>query len=109
MLEKEIEKKCCDHARKLGFLVYKFVSPTQRGVPDRMFIAFGRTLFIEFKAPGKKPTKLQRHHMDKLTAAGMDCIVIDSLETGRQFLENTYENYRGHDAPTKRSPFPPPE
>jgi len=94
MLEKELERKCCLHAKNLGFLCYKFVSPSQRGVPDRLFIAHGRSLFVEFKATGKKPTALQLHHMDKLTAAGMDCIVIDSLETGRKFLEQTYENYR---------------
>ena len=38
-----------------------------RGFPDYMFMPRGgRPIFIEFKAPGKKPTALQVHRMQEL-------------------------------------------
>jgi hypothetical protein len=88
MLEKTIEKKVCDYAKKQGCLVYKFVSPAHRGVPDRMFITpKGRVFFIEFKAPGKKPTPLQRHELDKLTNVGVFASYANEYETGRGLVD----------------------
>lgn len=84
MLEKEIEKKVCDYAKKQGCLVYKFVSPAHRGVPDRMFITpRGVVFFIEFKAPGKKPTPLQLHELCQLHEWGVGAFVIDDVEAGK--------------------------
>lgn len=36
MLEKEIEKYLREEIKKLGGIAYKFVSPGQVGVPDRI-------------------------------------------------------------------------
>ena len=38
MLEREIEKKLVDGVRKLGGRAYKFVSPGNDGVPDRIVV-----------------------------------------------------------------------
>jgi len=38
MLERDIERKVCEMAKVAGWLAFKFVSPAQRGVPDRIFI-----------------------------------------------------------------------
>ena len=59
MRESEIEKKVSNYAKTQGWLSYKFVSPSNRGVPDRIYLKAGKCIFIEFKAPKKKPTKLQ--------------------------------------------------
>lgn len=79
--EKDIEKKVVDLAKKAGWLVYKWVSPSQRGVPDRIFIKDGSVVFIEFKAPGKKPTQLQAHTIKKLREHFMVVHVCDSVES----------------------------
>ena len=51
MLEKQIESKVVKKAKELGFLTYKFSSPSNRGVPDRIFISpYGEVFFIEFKS-----------------------------------------------------------
>ncbi len=50
------------------------------GVPDRVVILAGRTLFVETKAPGKKPRPLQVAQMAKMTKAGADVRVIDTRE-----------------------------
>ena len=86
MLERDIEHKVTDIAKKKGWLTFKFVSPAQRGVPDRIFMKDGRIVFIEFKAPGKKPTELQDHIMRKMVDAGCEVHVCDSVEDGYNAL-----------------------
>ena len=79
--EKVLERKLVDKIKKLGGHAYKFVSPNQRGVPDRLCVLpHGITVFVELKTTGKKPTKLQVLCMDELKALGQECVVIDSSE-----------------------------
>ncbi|MBO6507322.1 MAG: VRR-NUC domain-containing protein [Roseibium sp.] len=86
MRESLIEKKTCDTARKAGWLVHPKAAPGFRSWPDRPFskVVDGavRLIFVEFKAPGKKPTRLQKHTHDKLRAQGYEVHVIDSIEAG---------------------------
>lgn len=79
--EKDIEKKVVDLAKKAGWLAFKWTSPSQRGVPDRIFIKDGSVVFIEFKAPGKKPTQLQAQTIRKLRDHFMVVHVCDSVES----------------------------
>ncbi|KEF40431.1 VRR-NUC domain-containing protein [Schinkia azotoformans MEV2011] len=79
MRERDIEKYLREQVRKAGGRAYKWESPGNAGVPDRIVIFPGnRILFVELKAPGKKPTKLQISQHRKL--ADLDCtvLVIDS-------------------------------
>ena len=60
MKESTIENYLVRRCKELGVLCYKFVSPSHRGVPDRVLIfPKGLVTFIELKAPGKSPTALQ--------------------------------------------------
>ncbi len=86
MRESIIERAVCRAAREAGWLVFKWSSPNQRGVPDRIFIREGRVLFVEFKAPGKKPTKLQEHIHAKLNAQGCEVAVVDNIDAGRGLI-----------------------
>jgi len=70
MRESAVESKVCKWARSRGIIVIKLAGPANRGQPDRMFLGDGKLVFIEFKAPGKKPTPLQFHWLKKLNAAG---------------------------------------
>lgn len=85
MRESSIEKAVCEYAKDCGWLVYKFVSPNNRGVPDRMFIKDGRMFFIEFKATGKrsKVTQLQTFKMTELMVHEFKCYVIDDIDMGK--------------------------
>lgn len=80
-LEKSLEQKVVKYAKATGCLCYKFTSPGNRGVPDRIIISpTGKVLFLELKAPGKKPTPLQEHTMKQLSRNGAkaywtDCYV----------------------------------
>lgn len=88
MRESTIERNVCTYAKSLGFLVYKFTSPAQRGVPDRIFInPSGVTGYIEFKASGKRPTPLQMHELNTLRVQGCFAEWCDSLEEGRRLVD----------------------
>lgn len=87
MREKTIEKAVVDYARKRGWLAFKFVSPAQRGVPDRIFFRNGITTMIEFKAPGGKLSKLQQYVLTELDKHNMIVAVIDSIEDGKKFFD----------------------
>ena len=85
--EKSVEAAVCAYAKKLGWLVYKFTSPGNAGVPDRLFLRAGVALFVEFKAPGRKARPEQRAQMAKIEAVGVRCYVIDSADKGRQLFD----------------------
>lgn len=82
MKESTIEMKVNRAARAAGWLVYKFVSPSQRGVPDRMYLRNGEMFMIEFKAPGKKLTELQKVRRKEIQMAGFKVYVIDDVLAG---------------------------
>lgn len=86
MRESTIESAVCKHAHLLGWLVYKFVSPNQRGVPDRLFLKNGKVMFIEFKAPGKQLTPLQRFKTTQIIEMGFDVHVIDDIDIGKSLF-----------------------
>lgn len=63
--EGTVENHLKDEAEAHGCLCYKFTSPGNNGVPDRIVIGIDRfgvkhTDFIETKAPGEKPRLLQQ-------------------------------------------------
>lgn len=80
MLESELERKAVAKAREAGILTYKFTSPSNRGVPDRIFMVKEKMFFIEFKALGKKPTALQKREHARIEEAGFPVFVVDREE-----------------------------
>lgn len=77
-LEKSLEQKVVKYAKAQGCLCYKFTSPANRGVPDRIIIGpTGKVLFLELKAPGKKPTPLQVYSMSQITRNGANAYWTD--------------------------------
>lgn len=85
-IEKKIEKRCCDVARANGWYTRKFSSPSNRGVPDRIFIKDGDVWFVEFKAPGNTPTKLQLHEMRELKDHGANVFWLDNIDDFKKLL-----------------------
>ena len=86
MLERDIESALVKRVKELKGLCEKFTSPGRRSVPDRIVTLPGNVvIFVEVKAPGKKPTKLQLRDHQRRRALGCDVRVIDSLEQVRVF------------------------
>lgn len=89
MREKEIETYLRDAVRRMGGRAYKFVSPGNRGVPDRLVcLPGGRAAFVELKAPGNAPRPLQRRQINVLKQLGFCVEMIDSREQADRFLRS---------------------
>jgi hypothetical protein len=89
MLEKEIEEKVGAEVKKLGGKFYKFTSMSRRSVPDRLVILpFCPMFFIEFKAPGQKPTPKQSLEHKSIRALGVDVYVVDSVDEGKKLVRD---------------------
>jgi hypothetical protein len=88
LLEKDIESAVCRYAKAQGLLAEKFTSPAKRSVPDRIFTTpKGCHFFIEFKAPGKKPTPKQAKDHEDRRARGVAVYVIDNIEQGKAVVD----------------------
>lgn len=87
MKESTIEAYLRDQVKAIGGKAYKFVSPGNDGVPDRLVcLPGGRAVFVELKATGKKPTKLQELQQKQLETLGFPVWVIDSKELVDLFM-----------------------
>ena len=61
MRESEVEKHLVWVVARMGGFAYKFKSPTQRGVADRIVcLPSGETWFIELKTKGGRLAPLQK-------------------------------------------------
>lgn len=88
MTEKDIEIYFCKEIGKRKGKAYKFISPTANGVPDRIVLApGGKIAFVELKAPGKKPRKLQLYTFKQFEKLGFKVEVIDSFEKVDKFVD----------------------
>ena len=87
MLEKEIEKYLRDKIKNLGGVAYKFISPGNSGVPDRLIcLPAGKAIFVELKAPGKDPKPHQNLQINRLRILGFDVRIIDSKQKVDEFI-----------------------
>ena len=67
MRESEIENRLVWHVERLGGKAYKFTSPSNRGVADRVVcLPDGTTWFIEVKAPKGRLSPLQKRFADEM-------------------------------------------
>lgn len=75
-----VENYLCSQAKLHKCLCWKFVSPSQDGVPDRVLIGFGRIIFIETKSHTGKLRKLQESVIKNMIKHGADVRVANSRE-----------------------------
>ncbi len=81
MLEQTIEQYLVKRVKELGGKAYKFSSPSNKAVPDRLCcFPKGIIVFVECKAPGKVPTPLQKKVHRNLRKLSHEVLVIDTKE-----------------------------
>lgn len=89
--EKEIEKELVRKAKKLGGEAYKLTSPSIAGLPDRLvLLPDSHIAFVELKAPGKKPRKLQALVHERIKALGFKVYVVDSKDKIQEVLDEIH-------------------
>lgn len=87
MREKIIEEYLRDEVKAQGGRAYKFTSPGNDGVPDRLvLLPEGKVAFVELKAPGKQPTKLQKLQQKRIRDLGFEVLNIDSKAGVDEFI-----------------------
>ena len=85
MVEKDVELALVKRVKEMGGIAFKFVSPSRRSVPDRLCLfPGGRVVFVECKAPGKRPTVAQVKEHERLKALGFAVLVVDGVENVKQ-------------------------
>ena len=78
MGETTIEYHLRDQIKAIGGKAYKFISPGNRGVPDRLVcLPKGKIIFVELKDKGKKPTSKQLNKHAELIRLGYTVFVAD--------------------------------
>lgn len=82
MLEKEIEQYFIWAVEKLGGKTYKFKSPTQRGVPDRIAcLPNGETWFVELKRPEDgELSELQKLFAEDMRELNQKYVLLDTKD-----------------------------
>ena len=81
MRESEIEKIFMDMVRRTGGKAYKWTSPGNAGVPDRIVIFPGRKpIFVELKTDVGKLTKLQEVQCKRLVGLGQEVKVVHGIK-----------------------------
>lgn len=90
MLEKQIERKLTEEVKKVNGMCLKQTG--MAGIPDRLIlIPGGKMAFVELKAPGEKPRKLQQVRIKQLRKMGFMCFVVDGLE----MISNVLDSIKG--------------
>ncbi len=79
--ESSLERKLKRAVERAGGIAAKFVSPGYDGMPDRLvLLPGGRSAFVEVKARGERPRRLQEARHRRLRALGFRVYVLDREE-----------------------------
>jgi hypothetical protein len=90
--EKTLEARLVREIEARGGMALKYTSQFHRGIPDRIvLLPGGRTIFVELKSTGQKPTKLQMHAIRKLVKMGHRVEIIDRTGILESFLASVDE------------------
>jgi hypothetical protein len=98
MREREVEKALVDAVKAAGGIAYKFVSPGNAGVPDRLVVLpEGKIGFVELKAPGKRSRPVQQMQKHRLERLGFLVMTVDRPDYMSE-LVRVIQTHKGGDA-----------
>jgi len=82
-IEAKLESRCREYVKKKmppDWILLKWRSPGFNGVSDRLLLAYGRIIPIEFKAPGKPLSRLQEQFSQRLSRLKLQHHTCDNFE-----------------------------
>ena len=88
MKERDIEVLLRDGVKQLGGKAYKWVSPGNAGVPDRIVILpGGKVIFVELKQENGRLTRLQKVQQLTLRRMGVAAVTLRGAEDVKMYLD----------------------
>jgi len=87
MLEKDIERKLSRLVRLRGGLFYKFNSPNNPGVPDRIVITRNGTYFVEIKSVIGRLSAMQAQKINEISNHGAKVRVVYGWDSAKAFID----------------------
>ena len=94
MLEKNMEKKCCEHEKKLNFMHLK-LDRAKNGWSDRSFYGENELHFlVEFKKHGEEPSALQKTTTMRLAFRGHTVCLIEKVEEFKKLGDVFVDAYK---------------
>lgn len=93
MRESEVERILVEGVKKLGGKAYKWTSPGNAGVPDRIvFLPGGRVIFVELKTDRGVLSRVQKAQHRQLAKLGREVLTLYGEIDVRDHLED-WERY----------------
>lgn len=77
--ERDIEKAFTAQVKAAGGEIRKVKWIGRKGAPDRVVMLNGKVTWVEFKAPGERPSAQQASEHRRMRKMGMDVRVIDDF------------------------------
>lgn len=88
MRERDIEKRLVREIRRMGGEAYKWTSPGNDGVPDRIvMLPGGKLIFVELKADDGTLRPVQRVQIGRIRKLGQEVRVVRGMDGLEDFLE----------------------
>ena len=88
MLEKDIENWLNKQIEQMGGLTFKFVSPGNPGVPDRIYILpNGEVWFVELKQQLGKVANIQKWQRQRLIGLGCNYRLVKGMDDAKKYVE----------------------
>lgn len=88
MRESAVEAKLVKGVKTIGGRAYKFISPGNNGVPDRLVVLpGGRTFFVELKTDRGVLSALQKNQIATLEMLGAQVHVLYGVGDVERFLQ----------------------
>lgn len=88
MLEKDIETWLGKQIEKMDGLQYKFVSPGNPGVPDRIYVLpNGKVWFVELKQQQGRVARVQKWQRERFLKQGCNYRLVKGMKDARLFVK----------------------
>lgn len=86
-----MERRLVKMVKERGGLCYKFTSPGNPGVPDRIVITpEGQIIFVELKREVGSLQRIQEWQLDEMRKRGADVRVIKGLDKAKAFVVEVF-------------------
>lgn len=94
MREGPIERELVKQVEKHKGKAYKWVSPGNKGVPDRLVLFPGAAFLVETKATNGRLSAVQKVQHKKLASLGFDVVVLNDKKQVKFWVELQVSNLK---------------